>query len=183
MRVKQTFIEGLLILIPEIFSDERGYFFESYQMQKFAQLGIDCPFVQDNQSMSSYGTIRGLHFQYGEHAQAKLVRVLCGAVYDVAVDLRPNSPTFKQWYATELSGENKAMFYIPRGFAHGFATLADNTVFSYKCDNYYCPQADGGVIYNDEELSIPWPIPESQRIISAKDQKLPALKDVNLALL
>lgn len=180
MKVVSAPIEGLLILQPKVFSDERGYFFESYQMQKFADFGINRPFVQDNQSASSYGVIRGLHFQKGKYAQAKLVRVLAGAVYDVAVDLRLDSPTFGQWFGIELSAENKTMFYIPRGFAHGFAALADNTVFFYKCDNYYYPEADAGLLYNDADLNIPWPIPQHQRIISPKDQNLPTLADLKL---
>lgn len=180
MRVTYTPIKGLLILQPKVFADERGYFFESYQMRRFAELGIIEPFVQDNQSISAYGTIRGLHFQRGEYAQAKLVQVLSGAVYDVAVDLRPDSPTFGQWYGIELSAENHTMFYIPRGFAHGFAALANHSVFFYKCDNYYCPEADGGVFYDDKELNINWPVPPQDRIISAKDEKLPSIADAKL---
>lgn len=176
MTIEKTPIEGLLILHPKVFRDERGYFFESYHQRYLQELGIGQSFVQDNQSMSCYGTIRGLHFQKGEWAQAKLVRVVCGAVYDVAVDLRPGSPTFAQWYGIKLSAENQKMFYIPRGFAHGFAALKDDTVFLYKCDNFYCPDADGGLYYHDSDIGIVWPIPVADRIISAKDAALPRLK-------
>lgn len=180
MKVTQTPIEGLLILEPRVFSDERGYFFESYQKQSFAELGIERPFVQDNQSLSRYGTIRGLHFQKDDWAQAKLVRVISGSVYDVAVDLRQGSPTFGQWHGVELSGENHTMFYIPRGFAHGFATLSERAIFFYKCDNYYSPQADGGVFYRDEQLKIDWPIPIADQIVSAKDAILPSLAELSI---
>ncbi|MGL4524092.1 MAG: dTDP-4-dehydrorhamnose 3,5-epimerase [Spirochaetia bacterium] len=179
MIITQTPIEGLLILQPQLHKDERGYFFESYQQERFIQAGITGSFVQDNESLSSYGTIRGLHFQTGIWAQAKLVRVIQGAVYDVAVDLRPKSPTFGQSFGLELTQENHTMLYIPRGFAHGFATLSDQAVFFYKCDNFYHRESDGGVFYDDPQLKINWPISQEKRLVSQKDLGLPLLQALN----
>jgi dTDP-4-dehydrorhamnose 3,5-epimerase len=178
MQAYKTKIEGLLILEPKIFADDRGYFFESYNQKTLADLGIVTTFVQDNQSKSTYGVIRGLHFQKGNDAQAKLVRVISGTVLDVAVDLRPTSPTFGEYVSAELSAENKKQFFIPRGFAHGFAVLSEEAVFAYKCDNYYCKQSDGGLLYSDADLNIDWKIPENLRILSDKDKNLPTLKEL-----
>lgn len=176
MKIETTPINDLLIIHPTVFADSRGYFFESYNRDAFEKLGLHYDFVQDNQSFSTYGTIRGLHFQKGEHAQAKLVRVLQGRVLDVAVDLRPGSPTFGQWKAVELTEENKAMFMVPRGFAHGFSVLSETAVFAYKCDNTYCKASEGGILFNDPDLAIDWQIPAGQEILSDKDLVHPSFK-------
>ncbi|MBF0364244.1 MAG: dTDP-4-dehydrorhamnose 3,5-epimerase [Oligoflexia bacterium] len=174
MLVHKTPIEGLLILEPRVFKDDRGYFFEGYNARVLSELvGLAMNFVQDNQSLSSYGTLRGLHFQTGESIQAKLVRVLCGRVWDVAVDLRPGSKTYKQHFGLELSDENKLQFFIPRGFAHGFVVLSDKAEFFYKVDNYYSKAHDAGIFYDDVELGIKWPIPREHVILSEKDRALP----------
>lgn len=178
MKIIKTKIKDLLIIEPQIFSDNRGYFFESYNQAKFSEAGLDYTFIQDNQSMSSYGTIRGLHFQKGEHAQAKLVRVLEGAVLDIAVDLRPNSETYGQYVAVELSEDNNLQLMIPRGFAHGFSVLSKTAVFFYKCDNKYNKESEGGIRFDDPDLKIDWQIPEGEEIISEKDKLLPFLKDI-----
>ncbi|MCS7017986.1 MAG: dTDP-4-dehydrorhamnose 3,5-epimerase [Cytophagales bacterium] len=171
----QTPLPGLWIFEPRVFEDERGYFFESFNQQVFAEhLGQTIHFVQDNQSKSSYGVIRGLHFQRGSYAQAKLVRVLSGKVLDIVVDIRPESPTFGQHFALELSAENRLQLFIPRGFAHGFAVLSPTAEFFYKCDNFYSPQHEGGIAYNDPQLNINWQIPTELQIISAKDRALPS---------
>ena len=170
MNVIQTPIEGVFIIEPQVFTDERGYFFESYNRATFEAAGLHYDFVQDNQSKSSYGTVRGLHFQKGEHAQAKLVRVLEGTVLDVAVDLRRNSPTYGQHVEVELSEQNKWMMLIPRGFAHGFSVLSKTAVFSYKCDNFYCKEAEGGIRFNDPTLNINWRIDKEKILISEKDR-------------
>ncbi|MDR2429255.1 MAG: dTDP-4-dehydrorhamnose 3,5-epimerase, partial [Candidatus Margulisbacteria bacterium] len=149
MKVIQTEFPGLLIIEPQVFPDERGFFYESYSQKTFAAVGLDAVFVQDNHSQSGRGTLRGLHFQKGALAQTKLVRCTLGEVYDVAVDLRRGSPTFKQWFGVTLSAANKKQFYIPRGFAHGFAVLSDSAEFQYKCDAYYAPQAEAGILWND----------------------------------
>lgn len=173
MNVIQTPIEGVFIIEPHVFTDERGYFFESYNKATFEAAGLHYDFVQDNQSKSSYGTVRGLHFQKGEHAQAKLVRVLEGSVLDVAVDLRRNSPTYGQYVEVELSEQNKWMMLIPRGFAHGFSVLSKTAVFSYKCDNFYCKEAEGGIRFNDPTLNINWRIDKENVLISEKDRSHP----------
>ena len=179
MTIKNTVLTDALILEPEVFQDERGYFYESFNEKVFDSLtGIKVNFIQDNQSYSSKGTLRGWHFQTGVAAQAKLVRVTKGSAYDVAVDLRPGSPTFKQWYGVELSAKNHLQFFIPRGFAHAFIALEDNTIFQYKVDNYYSGVDDGGVIWNDEELAITWP--ELALELSEKDRNLPKLNQLNL---
>lgn len=170
MNVIQAPIEGVFIIEPQVFTDERGYFFESYNRATFEAAGLHYDFVQDNQSKSSYGTVRGLHFQKGEHAQAKLVRVLEGTVLDVAVDLRRNSPTYGQHVEVELSEQNKWMMLIPRGFAHGFSVLSKTAVFSYKCDNFYCKEAEGGIRFNDPTLNINWRIDKEKILISEKDR-------------
>ena len=174
-QVEGKTIEGLFVIEPTVFKDERGYFMETYNQNDFKEAGLDMVFVQDNQSMSVKGVLRGLHFQKGDKAQAKLVRCARGAVLDVAVDLRPVSPTYKQWVAVELSEENKRQLLIPRGFGHGFVTLTDHVEFLYKADNYYAPEADGGIRWNDPELAIDWGVEDL--ILSQKDQNSPWLKD------
>ena len=174
----KTPIEELIIVEPTVFEDERGFFMESYNYRNFKQGGIDVNFVQDNHSKSQKGVLRGLHFQK-EHPQGKLVRVIKGKVFDVAVDLRKGSSTFGKWFGIELSGENKKQFYIPPGFAHGFLSLEDNTEFLYKCTDYYCPEDEYGIIWNDPTINIHWPIEEVNKlIISDKDKALPTFKEV-----
>ena len=167
----KTHIDGVVIIEPKVFGDERGYFFESFSEEWFRENVCDTQFVQDNESKSKYGVLRGLHFQKTPFAQAKLVRVVKGRVLDVAVDIRKDSPTFGKHVAVELSEENKRQFFIPRGFAHGFVVLSDEAVFQYKCDNYYAPQSEGGIIWNDPELNIDWQIPEEDIILSEKDKR------------
>lgn len=177
MNIIKTPIEGLLVIEPRVFTDARGYFVETYNEQRYREAGIDATFVQDNQSCSSYGVVRGLHFQRPPYSQAKLVCCTVGRVLDVAVDLRKHSPTFGQWYSVELSEENKRQFFIPRGFAHGFSVLSETAIFTYKCDNLYHPEADGGLLLSDPDLAIDWQVPENLRIISEKDTKHPLLSD------
>jgi len=177
MEVIETGIEGVMILEPRIFKDARGYFFESFSSREFQEKVCQTTFVQDNESFSSYGVVRGLHFQKPPFTQAKLVRVIKGAVLDVAVDLRKNSPTYGKHVAIELTGENHRQLFIPRGFAHGFAVLSDEVLFQYKCDNYYAPQSEGGILWNDPSLQIDWRIPADKVILSEKDTKHPLLKD------
>ncbi|UII81005.1 dTDP-4-dehydrorhamnose 3,5-epimerase [Flagellimonas sp. CMM7] len=178
MEVHNTKIEGCFIIEPKVFEDKRGYFFESYNQEKFETLtGAKPFFVQDNESFSSKGVLRGLHFQKGEHAQAKLVRVLDGEVLDVAVDIRPESKTFGQVVSTLLSSNNKKQMYIPKGCAHGFVTLSDTAKFSYKCDNFYNAASEGGIIYNDPTFNIDWILNEEDLIISEKDKFLPVFKE------
>lgn len=167
MEVIKTKIEGLLIINPRVFGDVRGYFFESYNNSVFKEHGIDVEFIQDNQSLSNSGVLRGLHFQAPPYDQGKLVRVITGAVLDVAVDIRKNSPTYGEHIAIELSEDNKTMFYIPPGFAHGFLTLKDSTIFSYKCTNLYNKASEGTVLWNDSDLNINWNI--SNPVLSEKD--------------
>ncbi|HNP24267.1 MAG TPA: dTDP-4-dehydrorhamnose 3,5-epimerase [Panacibacter sp.] len=179
MRVEATPLKDCYIVHDSIFQDSRGYFFESFNQHKFAALtGINIPFVQDNQSLSTRGVLRGLHMQVGEFAQAKLVRVLQGAVLDVVVDLRKNSETFGQYYSIELSEESHTQFYIPRGFAHGFVVLSEFAVFFYKCDNYYHKQSERGLMYNDPEFNIDWRLKPEELILSEKDQQNSLLKDI-----
>ena len=180
MEVIKTAIEGVVILEPRIFRDERGYFFESYSQREFDEKVRPIQFVQDNESMSSYGVMRGLHYQKMPYTQSKLVRCVKGVTLDVAVDIRKGSPTFGQHVAVELSEENHRQLFIPRGFAHGFAVLSEVAVFQYKCDNFYAPQADAGIQLRDESLGIDWRIPVEQAILSAKDLKHPFLKDAVL---
>lgn len=175
MEIIKTPIEGLLVLQPKVWHDERGYFFESFRSDVFEKLNIDVNFVQDNQSLSQRGTIRGLHFQKAPYEQGKLVRVVQGRVLDVALDIRKNSATYGQYYAIELSAENQTQFYIPPGFAHGFSTLEDNTIFCYKCTNYYHKASEGGVLYNDPALGIDWKV--EGLFVSDKDKELPTLAD------
>lgn len=178
MNFIKTEIEGVFIVEPRIFADERGYFFESYNQEAFDAAGIAARFVQDNQSQSSYGVIRGLHCQTGEHAQAKLVRVIEGAVLDVAVDIREGSKTFGKYVAAELSAENKRQLFIPRGFLHGFSVLSETAVFAYKCDNLYCKESETGVRFDDKDIGIDWKIPADKVIVSEKDMQHGGLKDV-----
>ena len=177
MNVIKTDIEGVVILEPKVFRDARGYFFESYNKKTFDAEVTPVDFVQDNESCSSRGVMRGLHFQRPPHAQAKLVRCVRGAVLDVAVDIRKGSPTYGQHVSCLLTEENHRQFFIPRGFAHGFAVLSDTAVFQYKCDNYYCPEADGGVSILDPTLGIDWQIALEDAILSEKDKHHPLLKD------
>ena len=177
MDIITTPIEGLLIIEPRVFSDSRGYFIETYNEQRYREAGIDTVFVQDNQSCSSYGVVRGLHFQKPPYSQAKLVTCTLGRVLDVAVDLRPDSPTFGQHFAVELSEDNHRQFFIPRGFAHGFSVLSERAVFAYKCDNLYHPEAEGGILLSDPDLAIDWQIPVAERIISDKDTKHPTFNE------
>ena len=181
MKATETNLKDCFILEPRIFEDKRGYFYESYNKNTFENAtGIECDFVQDNESYSSKGVLRGLHFQRGEHAQAKLVRVLSGTVLDVAVDIRPDSGTFGHYTAVELSAENKKQLFVPRGFPHGFVVLSSTAVFAYKCDNFYSKESEGGIIYNDPRLNIDWKLPQDQLIVSEKDSSLPTLEKAEL---
>lgn len=178
MIIKETKLKGCFIIQPQVFKDKRGYFIESFNQKAFNNAtGLNIKFVQDNESQSSKGVLRGLHYQRGEYAQAKLVRVIKGSVLDVVIDLRPNSKTFGEQVSIELSEANKMQFFVPRGFAHGFVVLEDETIFSYKCDNYYNKESESGIIYNDEDLDIDWKLPNDELIISDKDLILPKLKD------
>ena len=180
MEIIKTPIEGLLIIEPRVFEDARGFFEETYNEQRYLDAGIDVRFVQDNLSASCYGVVRGLHFQRPPYSQAKLVSCIVGSVLDVAVDLRKDSPTFGQHVAVEINDKNHRQFFIPKGFAHGFSVLSEHALFSYKCDELYHPEADGGILLSDPALGIDWKIPESERILSEKDKKHPLLKDANL---
>ena len=182
MEIIKTPIEGLLIIEPRVFTDARGFFEETYNEQRYRDAGIDVRFVQDNMSASCYGVVRGLHFQRPPYTQAKLVSCIVGSVLDVAVDLRKDSPTFGQHVAVELSADNHRQFFIPKGFAHGFSVLREHAMFSYKCDELYHPEADGGILLSDPSLGINWQIPVEQRIISEKDTKHPLLKDLGYTL-
>lgn len=177
MEVIKTNIEGVVIIEPRIFRDARGYFFESFSQREFDAKVRPIRFVQDNESMSSYGVMRGLHFQCPPYTQSKLVRCVRGRVLDVAVDIRKGSPTYGQHVVVELSEENHRQFFVPRGFAHGFAVLSQTAVFQYKCDNFYAPQADGGISIKDDSLGIDWRIPVSEALLSDKDTKHPLLRD------
>lgn len=177
MDLLKTKLEGVYILIPEVFGDHRGFFMESWSRRTMEKAGLFYDFVQDNHSLSTVkGTLRGIHFQKGDKAQAKLVRCVRGAVLDVAVDLRHDSPTYKQWIGVELSEENKKQLLIPRGFGHGFMTLTDYVEFLYKADNYYAPEADGGIRWNDPDIGVDWGI--EHPVLSEKDTKNPFLKDI-----
>jgi dTDP-4-dehydrorhamnose 3,5-epimerase len=175
MKIKETPLKDCYIIEPTIFEDDRGYFFEKYNEKRFEELtGMNGHFVQDNISKSSYGVIRGIHLQKGEHAQAKLVSCLEGRVWDVAVDLRKDSSTFGKWFGIELTAENKTQLYVPRGFGHGFSVLSETAVFAYKCDNFYNKESEAGIVYNDTHLNIDWIIPAEDAVLSEKDQILPA---------
>ena len=176
MEIRDTGIEGLMVLEPRVFQDPRGYFFESYHRELMKNHGIDLDFIQDNQSRSTHGVIRGLHFQNEPHAQTKLVRVTEGSIFDVAVDLRRESPTFGKWYGVELSADNFLQLLIPKGFAHGFSVLSDHATLYYKCNDYYHPQSESGIRFDDADLGIDWKIDPGKAIISEKDRSLPYLK-------
>ena len=177
MEVIKTAIEGLVIIEPKVFQDARGYFFESFSQPLFDKLVRPVKFVQDNESKSRYGVLRGLHFQKGQHAQSKLVRVVKGRVLDVAVDIRKGSPTFGKYVAVELTEDNHRQFFIPRGFAHGFSVLSEEAIFQYKCDNLYAPESEGSIIWNDPEIGIDWGLAAEDVVLSAKDMCHPTLKD------
>jgi len=178
MKVLEFAIEGVKVIEPDVFGDSRGWLVEQYNAERYKAAGVDANFVQDNESFSSRGVVRGLHWQAAPYTQAKLVRVIQGAVWDVAVDIRKGSPTFGRHVSGVLTGENKKQFFIPRGFAHGFIVLEDNTLFSYKCDNLYCPQADRGLLFNDPALGIEWPEVDVELKLSEKDQKHPPLAEI-----
>lgn len=180
MDYRETYIRGVFVIEPQVFSDERGYFFEAWKQKEFEEHVGKVAFVQENESKSSRGVLRGLHFQKGAAAQAKLVRVVSGRVVDVAVDVRRSSPTFGRHVMVELSSENKRQLFIPRGFAHGFLVLSDEAVFTYKVDNGYAPQADGGIRWDDPELGIAWPTQGLEVLTSAKDLRLPLMRDAEL---
>lgn len=179
MNIIKTPIEGLLVIEPQVFRDARGWFIETYQEERYRAAGVEARFVQDNQSCSSYGVVRGLHFQRPPFTQAKLVSCTHGRVLDVAVDLRKDSPTYGQHFAVELNEDNHLQFYIPKGFAHGFSVLSETAVFSYKCDELYHPEADGGILLSDPALMIDWQIPEEERILSEKDKHHPLLRELD----
>lgn len=179
MTIVKTDIEGVVIIEPTVFGDERGYFFESYSQREFDEKVRPVKFVQDNESRSHYGVVRGLHFQKGAYAQSKLVRVIEGRVLDVAVDIRRGSPTFGRYAAVELSAENRRQLFIPRGFAHGFSVLSETALFQYKCDNLYAPQSEGSIIWNDPTIGIDWRIPVEDISLSEKDRHHPALNDAD----
>lgn len=180
MKIIKTNIEGVVIVEPRVFEDERGYFFESFSEREFSAEVAECHFVQSNEVKSSYGVVRGLHFQLPPHAQAKLVRVAKGRILDVAVDIRRSSPTFGKYVAVELSDENHRQIFIPHGFAHGYSVLSEEAVVEYKCDNYYAPESEGAIAWNDADLAIDWQIPADKVILSAKDQKHPSLAECEI---
>lgn len=177
MEVKKTHIQGLLVIEPDVFGDSRGYFMETYRQSRYAELGINCNFVQHNESSSNKGVIRGLHYQLEPFAQSKLVRVIQGQVFDVALDLRNGSPTFGKWFGVVLTEKNKKQFFIPKGFAHGFSVLQNNTIFEYKCDEIYNPESERGIMFNDPNLNIDWMIKQEDAIISEKDKSNPLFKN------
>lgn len=178
MKLHQTPLAGLYIAEPRVFEDSRGHFFESYSTKYFEDAGINCTFVQDNQSKSCYGVVRGLHFQRPPFAQAKLIRALQGTIYDVAVDIRNESPTYGQWFGIELSAENRLQLFIPEGFAHGFSVLSEKAEILYKCNRLYSPQSEGGVNYADPQLGIDWKIDPSRALVSDKDRVQPLMADL-----
>ncbi|MFV0589993.1 MAG: dTDP-4-dehydrorhamnose 3,5-epimerase [Draconibacterium sp.] len=180
MKIIETGLPGLLIVEPRVFDDSRGYFFESYQQNRYKEAGVSASFVQDNESKSVKGVVRGLHYQLNEFAQAKLVRVIQGAVFDVAVDLRTGSPTFGKWYGVELSADNKKQLFIPRGFAHGFSVLSETAIFTYKCDNYYNKEAERSIQPFDRKLNIDWQVDEKQAIVSEKDFEAPLFDNAQM---
>ena len=180
MEYIKTEIEGVVIIRPRVFGDDRGYFMETFKQPEFEEHIGPVQFVQDNESKSSRGVLRGLHYQKGEHSQAKLVRVIKGRVMDVAVDLRRSSPTFGKYIMVELSDENKQQLFIPRGMAHGFVVMSDEAIFTYKCDNVYCPESEAGILYSDPTIGIEWPIPSEEMLLSSKDTKHPTLLEAEL---
>ncbi|PIY08928.1 MAG: dTDP-4-dehydrorhamnose 3,5-epimerase [Flexibacter sp. CG_4_10_14_3_um_filter_32_15] len=182
MIVEETKLKGCFLIEPTVFKDRRGYFFESFNQQKFNEsIGLNINFIQDNESFSVKGTLRGLHYQKGDFAQAKLVRVIKGKILDIAVDIRKKSPTFGEHISLELSGDNKQQLFIPRGFAHGFVVLSDTAIFSYKCDNFYNKENEGGIIYNDKDLKVDWKLENKEFIISDKDLRLPSFKEFSFS--
>ncbi len=178
MKVIETAIPGVLLIEPKVFGDARGYFFESWSSLKYRECGIDCNWIQDNESKSNFGVLRGLHYQAAPYTQAKLVRVIAGAVLDVALDIRKGSPTYGKHVAVELSGENRRQLFIPRGFAHGFAVLSDEVLFAYKCDNLYMPDAERGIAFDDPALGIDWRVNPGKWILSPKDSRHPRLAEI-----
>lgn len=177
LNVIKTLLDGVLIIEPKVFGDSRGFFMETYNAERYRQMGIDVNFVQDNLSSSSYGVLRGLHYQLPPHTQSKLVQVISGSVLDIAVDVRGDSPTFGKHVSVELSEENKRQFFIPQGFAHGFIVLSEQAVFSYKCDNLYAPDFEAGIRFDDGAIGVDWRIPKDKIRVSAKDAILPSFKD------
>lgn len=177
MKIHKTAIEGVLVIEPSVFEDARGYFYESYNESVFQKAGIDIRFVQDNQSRSDYGVVRGLHMQRAPHSQTKLLRVLEGTVFDVALDLRRDSPTFGSWYGLELSAENRLQLLIPKGFCHGFSVLSEHATVFYKCDALYHKESETGIRYNDPDLNIDWKVPQERIVVSEKDSQQPLLSD------
>jgi len=180
MKMTRTDIEGLVVIEPRVFGDSRGYFFESFSQREFEKEVGQVWFVQDNESKSSYGVVRGLHFQKPPHTQSKLVRVVKGRVLDVAVDLRRDSKTYGKYFSVELTEDNHLQLFIPKGFAHGFAVLSDEAVFQYKCDEFYAPESEGAIAWNDPDIGVDWQIPEDKVILSEKDKKHPAFKDLDV---
>ncbi len=180
MKMTRTDIEGLVVIEPRVFGDSRGYFFESFSQREFEKEVGQVRFVQDNESKSSYGVVRGLHFQKPPHTQSKLVRVVKGRVLDVAVDLRRDSKTYGKYFSVELTEDNHLQLFIPKGFAHGFAVLSDEAVFQYKCDEFYAPESEGAIAWNDPDIGVDWQIPEDKVILSEKDKKHPAFKDLDV---
>jgi len=182
MIVKKAGIEGLKIIQPKKYEDHRGYFFESFNKNEYEKAGIHANWVQDNQSKSMYGVVRGLHYQISPFAQAKLVRVLSGLIFDVAVDIRKDSPTFGQWYGLDISNENNLVFYIPEGFAHGFSVLSEEAVVLYKCNVLYNPQAERGILFNDPKLDIDWKIPAEKLVLTGRDKAFPEFSKAEINL-
>lgn len=180
MKITRTDIEGLVVIEPRVFGDSRGYFFESFSQREFEKEVGQVRFVQDNESKSSYGVVRGLHFQKPPHTQSKLVRVVKGRVLDVAVDLRRDSKTYGQYFSVELTEDNHFQLFIPKGFAHGFAVLSEEAVFQYKCDEFYAPESEGAIAWDDPDIGVDWKIPEDKVILSEKDKKHPAFKDLDV---
>ncbi|WP_372652573.1 dTDP-4-dehydrorhamnose 3,5-epimerase [Draconibacterium sp.] len=180
MNIVETGIPGLVVIEPRVFEDDRGYFFETFQQERYREAGIDRPFIQDNESRSVKGVVRGLHFQLGDAAQAKLVRVIQGSVYDVAVDLRKGSPTFRKWFGVELNENNKKQLYVPRGFAHGFSVLSETAIFTYKCDNLYDREAESSINPFDKTLGIDWQVKEEEALVSEKDKNAPAFEKAQM---
>ncbi len=180
MNIIETPIEGLLVIEPDVFRDSRGFFCETYNEARYKAAGILSDFVQDNMSMSSYGVVRGLHFQKGDWSQAKLVSCAVGCVLDVAVDLRKGSPTYGQWYSVEINDENHRQLYIPRGFAHGFSVMSEKALFTYKCDRLFHKESEGGILLSDSDLAIDWRVPVADRILSDKDRQYPLLRDTRI---
>lgn len=180
MKIIKTEFKGLLLIEPDLFKDQRGYFFESYNQKKFTELGLEFKPLQDNESSSSSNVIRGLHYQIGPMAQAKLIRVIKGKIYDVVVDLRKNSPSFGRWFGTELNSSAKIQLFIPKGFAHGFSVLSDNAVIMYKCDNLYSPEHERGISFDDPYLNIDWRVKKDAEIVSEKDRSNPLFADAEM---